>query len=622
MPSYQLDVSSGSRLVGGEMLDWSDLIEDSSSGVAAPLLGCVLRSAGPLTRVLVLGAQASHLVEQLPDGAAIDLLVRGLPDARKLASTTRLRSGVTVYCGGLDRFETPGSYDLIIALGTPSDFLTPDSVGLGHGELLGRLGGWLSVNGTLIATVDNELGFDKQFRMQIRDAYDRDDQWHRGATGFEDRALYYRELAGALDSADLVPDRVYAAFPAASSLSMLIASNAVDDPSVASTAAALAARMVQSHFSSQPALVNAYDTLIRLFEGGLTMEFAPLWIVVARPAAVATAAGSTDRASLPGLMSSEDAGRGEWRALTTLQWQDGQWTHRARPVLALSEMRERRVLRDYKELPLKVPEGPTLEALLRRLCATGSVAPVRALVQRYAAWLADAQAWPDGATGGRLFAVPSNVVVTDSGLECLDRSWFWTAALDLDVLIVRGLRDFAGRLLRSGVEHPWTPDISPDALTQTLAAMAGVEWRSSLVVVVARVEAELETVVHGGDASFEAHAYARNLEGGASQYASSGGPLRGYREALASSGRLAQALQEREGQVTWLEATLRARDIRVGEMTGTLAAIRRSLSYRMGRAITWPMRAIMNAGRRMVLSLIPPGYIGRAKALVRRLSKS
>lgn len=622
MPSYQLDVSSGSRLVGGEMLEWADLTEDSPSGVAAPLLGFVLRSAGTLRRVLVLGAQASHLVEQLPDGAAIDLLVRGLPDARKLASTTRLRSGVTVYCGGLDRFDTPGSYDLIIALGTPSDLLTPDSVGLGHGELLRTLGGWLSADGVLIATVDNELGFDKQFRMQIRGAHDGDDQWHLGATGFEDRALYYRELAGALDSAHLVSDRVYAAFPAASSFSMLIGSDDVDDPSVASTAAALAARMVQSHFSSQPALVNAYDTLIRLFEGGLTMQFAPLWVVVARPVAAAATADSAERESLPALMSSEDAGRGEWRALTTLQRQDGQWTHRARPVLPLTEMRERRVVRDYQKLPLKVPEGPTLEAFLRRSCATGNVAPVRALVQRYAGWLADAQAWPEGAAGGRLFAVPSNVVVTDGGLECLDRSWFWTDPLDLDVLIVRGLRDFAGRMLRSGAEHPWTPDISPDALTQTLAAMAGVEWQSSLVVVVARVEAELETVVHGGDASFEAQAYARNLEGGASQYASSGGPLRGYREALASSGRLAQALHEREGQVTWLEATLRARDIRVGEMTGTLSAIRRSLSFRIGRALTWPMRALMNAARRMVLSLIPPGYIGRAKSLVRRLSKS
>jgi len=93
--------------------------------------------------------------------------------------------------------------------------------------------------------------------------------------------LYYRELSGALESANLVPDVVYGAFPSADSLSVLIGSDTVDDPAIASTAAALTARMEQSHFSKQPSLVDAYDMSLRLFESGLTMEFAPLWIVVA-----------------------------------------------------------------------------------------------------------------------------------------------------------------------------------------------------------------------------------------------------------------------------------------------------------------------------------------------------
>ena len=620
MPSYQVDAASGSRLVGGEMLEWSDLTKESSPGAAAPLLSCVLRAGLPPKRVLVLGAQASDLVDEMPDGVPVDLLVRGLPDARKLASMSRLRSGVTVYCGGLDRFDTEEPYDLIVALGTPSDLLTPDSVGLGHSELLRKLAGWLSADGTLLTSVDNELGFDKQFRMKIRDTYDGDDMWHRGAPGFEDRSLYYRELSGALESANLVPDVVYGAFPSADSLSVLIGSDTVDDPAIASTAAALTARMEQSHFSDQPSLVNAHDMSLRLFESGLTMQFAPQWIVVARSVAETATPGAADRDALPALIASEDTGRSEWRALTTVQLQDGRWTHRSRPVSGLSEMRERRVLRDYGELPVLVLEGPTLEALLRRACATGSIAPVRKFVQRYAAWLADSEAWPQESAGGRLFAVPSNVVVTESGLACFDNSWSWTAHLDPDILIVRGLRDFARRLLRSGAEHPWTPDISPDALTQTLASMAGVEWLPHQVTVVARLEAELKTVMRGGDASYEAQAYASNIEGGVSQYASSGGPLRGYREALATSGRLAQALDEREGQVTWLEATLIARDIRVGEMARTLEAIRGSVSFRIGRALTWPLRATVLAARRVALSLIPPGYVRRAKALLRRLS--
>lgn len=620
MPSYQIDAASGSRLVGGEMFEWSDLAKESWPGAEAPLLSAVLRSGETPERVLVLGARASHLVDELPSGVAVDLLVRGLPDARKLASVSRLRSDVTVYCGGLDRFDTEGEYDLIVALGTPSDFMSPDSVGLGHRDLLARLGSWLSVGGTVMTSVDNELGFDKRFRLQVRDAYDRDDMWHRGATGFDDRALYYRELPGALESANLIPDSVYAAFAVADSLSVLIGSKAVDEPAIASAAAALTARMAQSHFAEEPSVVDAYDMSLRLFESGLTMEFAPLWIVIARPANGGAAASPHSGGTLPALIASEDTGRSQWRAHTTLQLQDDRWTHESRPVTALTEMRERSVLRDYSELPQLVPEGATLEALLRRACATGGIAPVRKLVQRYAEWLGDSELWPDGSAGERLFAVPSNVMVTDSGLTCFDRSWRWTAQLDQDILVVRGLRDFARRLLRSGAEHPWTPDISPDALTQTLTSMVGVEWSPHLVDVAARVEAEIKTVMHGGDATYEARAYVSNLEDGASQYASSGGPLRGYREALASSGRMAEALHEREGQVQWLEATLRARDIRVGEMDRTLLSIRGSVSFRIGRALTRPLRIIVLAARRVALSVIPTGYLSRAAKLLRKMS--
>ena len=212
--------------------------------------------------------------------------------------------------------------------------------------------------------------------------------------------------------------------------------------------------------------------------------------------------------------------------------------------------------------------------------------------------------------------MPSNVVGTADGLACVDRTWRWTAELDDDVVLVRGLRDFAGRLLRSGAEHPWNPDISPDALTQTLAAMAGIEWNPALVDAVAAIEAELDVVVNGGDATYEGLSYARNLEGGSSQFAHSSGGARGYREALASSGRMAQALHERDGQVQWLEATLRARDARVGDLDRTLEAVRGSASFRIGRFLTWPVRwpvsLAATASRRLALSMLPPGAPGRS----------
>jgi hypothetical protein len=58
--------------------------------------------------------------------------------------------------------------------------------------------------------------------------------------------------------------------------------------------------------------------------------------------------------------------------------------------------------------------------------------------------------------------LPANLLLVDDGrLEIFDPSWRFATVLPDDVLLVRGLRDFARRLLRSGAEHPWASDISP-----------------------------------------------------------------------------------------------------------------------------------------------------------------
>lgn len=87
---------------------------------------------------------------------------------------------------------------------------------------------------------------------------------------------------------------------------------------------------------------------------------------------------------------------------------------------------------------------------------------------------------------------------------------------------------------------------------------------------------------------------------------------------------MAQALHERDGQVQWLEATLRARDARVGDLDRTLDAVRGSVSFRLGRFLTWPVRwpvsMVAGASRRLALSMLPPGAPGKARKLLQRLS--
>ena len=612
-----VDPVSGARLVGGEMLQWADLERTALGGAPSVLVRDVLGGAAATgRRVLLLGPRASRLVQELPGGVDVDVLVRGLPDARAISSLAQLRSGVTVLCGSLDRFEPTASYDVVVVLDAPALLLSPDSDGLTGGEVLRRAAGWLTPDGSLVAVVENDLGLDRLLRLEVRDLYDDDDAWWRGSPGFDDRPAYHRELAALLDSAGLVADATYGAFPSSTLLSLLVSTEATSSPELATMAAAMVSRAEGAHFADHPALADPYALTLRVFDSGLALQLASAWVVVARRTGSAAAAPS-----LPAVISSEESGRRDWRAVTTVHRGPDGWLTGLRPLQAGSERRERRVARDWSALDTQVAAGPTLEAELRRASVSGDVSAVRQLVKVLWAWLQDGWRLTGTEAEGRFFCTPANLVLSGGDLRPLDASWRLSQPLEDDVLLVRSLRAFAGRLLASGAEHPWAPDISPDSLTQTLCSMVGVPVTSGVTDIVARLESELQVVVQGGDASAEALAYARNLERGRSQFVSLGGPSRGYREALSASTRLAQSLHEREGQVEWLEASLRSRDVQVAELTRTVGSLRSSASFTIGRFFTWPLRSMVGGVRRLALSAIPHGYLAKAQRLLAKVAQ-
>lgn len=621
LTAYQPDPVSGARLIGGEMLQWSDLDAGVSPGVSRQFLLRLLPSLAQSGRVLSVGPRASRCFEDMPAGVEVDVLVRGLPDARHLSSVAQLRRGVTVYCGSLDRFIPPGNYDLVVALDGPPGLCSPDSVGMSHREILQRFAKWLAPSGQLVVVLENDLGFDSLFRLRSAEE-NSDSAWYRGAAGFDRRPLYYREVDDVLHSAGLTAAGVYAAFPSIEEVGLLVGRDCVEEEALASTAAALAAQIEATHFSDQPALVDPSDLAMRLFESHQVLPLASAWVVLARPTSA-----DAPPPSLPALLAVEDAGRPQWQVLRSVERVDGQWTQRLAPVVPATETREGRVVRNYRELDTAVLSGITLEAALRKAATAHDVRQVRELVLKYAAWLAN----PPPATAGgaettgpeddlRFFAVPANLLLADGDLAVLDRTWRLSQRLSEDVLLVRGLRDFARRLLQSGAEHPWAPDINPDRLTRTLAAMAAVEVTPQLIDTVARAEAEIDLAVHGGDTVSESRAYARNLDIGRSQFVSQSGPARAYREALTLSGRLAQSLDDRESQVEWLQLTVRARDRQVGDLERQQSAVRESASFKIGRFFTWPARSLSALIRRMMLSAIPPGYLHRAMEMARRLA--
>jgi hypothetical protein len=102
--------------------------------------------------------------------------------------------------------------------------------------VLRRVAKWLTPDGVLVATIENDLGFDRLFRLQVRDRYDGDEAWHRGSLGFDDRPLYLREMRECLESAGLQPAVVYTGYPDLEDLSLLIEREAIGHPAVAATA--------------------------------------------------------------------------------------------------------------------------------------------------------------------------------------------------------------------------------------------------------------------------------------------------------------------------------------------------------------------------------------------------
>jgi hypothetical protein len=621
LTEYQPDPVSGARLVGGEMLQWSDLDSGVSPGVSRELLRRLFPSVPSRGRVLTVGPRASRCFEDAPAGTEFDVLVRALPDARHMSTVAQLRGGITVYCGSLDRFDPPVTYDLVVALDSPAALCSPDSEGLGHRDIMQRFAKWLTPNGQLVLILENDLGFENLFRLRARDD-NTDAAWYRGARGFDHRPLYYREVDDVLASAGLSRTAMYAAFPAIDEVGLLVSRECVEEQPLAETAAALAARIEATHFSDRPALVDPSDLASRLFESHQVLPLASAWVLLGR---LTSAEPAPDPTELPALLAAEDVGRPQWQALRSVERVDGRWQQRLAPVVPAMESREGRLVRDFRLLSAVLIPGMTLEAALRKAATAHDVSQIRELVVRYASWLrgepAGAGPADDGDGDPRFFAVPSNLVLAEGTIAVLDPTWRLSQRLPDDIVLIRGLRDFARRLLRSGSEHPWAPDINPDRLTQTLAAMAAVDVTTRAIDTVARTEAEVDLALEGGDAVSESVAYARNLDVGRSQFVSQSGPARAYREALTLSGRLAQALDDRESQVEWLQLTVRARDRQVGDLERQQSSLRGSASFKIGRFFTWPARGLVSLVRRMMLSAIPPGYIRRAMNLARRLAE-
>ncbi|MFC6707888.1 hypothetical protein [Flexivirga alba] len=617
----QIDPPSGALLLGGDQLQWSDLERTEPSSATSYLVSRLITSRRPRT-VLLLGPRAAQQLDAIPT-PEVGVLVRGLPDARKLSSLARERDELRVFCGGFDRFPTDRTYDVVVCLDGPTTLATPDSPSASHADLLRLVETVLAPDGVAVLSIDNTLGLDELLRLELRAKFDDDAQWFRGAPDFAQRSPYRHEIPALLTAARLRVRRAYSAYTTSQAPVLLVgdgvAADSVDSPAVRRTLTALLQHLEATHHSRTPALADPYAVARKVVAAGLLPQVAPAWLLVTGHADQ----DDTEHGKLPDVILGDDVAAPEWAAVLTLDRTGDGWLRDAVGSQGEHPLAERRLRRDIDQLGAAGfgDDGDSLQERLRQAAARGDMHDLHDNVCRYADWLLD-PGFFDPAK--RFFATPDNLLVgPDGSLTLLDPSWSWSESLDPRLAVVRGLRVFARHLLRSGAEHRWRPDISPDDLTRTLAAMADLPVDQWVIDGIAVREAETNAVLQRLSPSDESHSYATNLAAGASQFTATPGPSRGYRESLAVTGRMSQELHERGEQVEWLESSLRDRDRRVAALERELTSVRGSLSYRAGRKVTAPGRgagqAVVRAGRKGALSMLPPDFAPRAERALRKL---
>lgn len=607
------DEVSGALMINGHMITTADLDTLTAPLAIAAALQPLL--ADPVQRVLLAGPRAALLVSSVPVAQRVDVLVRGLHDARRIGEMAELREGVRLYCGTADAFQPDDSYDLVIALGGPERLLGPDSRGLGVAELIGRLTGFVREGGHLVVDVANELGLDDLVSGRPDPSLSSDEGWHVGAQGFDSRHLYANERAGVLERNELVPVVSFSALPSLDASRVLLRPEALDTADLRGRAANSSGFALDSLLANGPVLRDPRPTMAQVVEAGLLDDLAPAWLLVGQRGG-RTATTTAHR--FPILVEAETESR--WQVFDIIDeagaerrsWADG----------AVDDERSEGTL--VRLLRAETSRGRSLEVAMRDACAQRNHAAVRREVSRYATWLRQDSEW-DGRTASRVFATPSNVLVDESGDLCLiDASWRLTSSVSADEALVCGLRSFAVRLLASAAVHPWRTAATPDELTVTLAAMVGLTVTRSTIARVAHIEGEIEAMRQGvpdqvdelTQDNLDRGRFGRNL------------PVRdgvGFRELLVRDRSQASALREKEAQVAWLEGTLRHRDHYIRRLERFIENYEQTLTYRTVAAIRSPRRAAtakaVSVAKSTVNDALPPETMSRARRFAAKVLK-
>ncbi|QYC38577.1 hypothetical protein Nocox_04750 [Nonomuraea coxensis DSM 45129] len=544
------------RLVGGEMLLWSDLADMAGEpGGTADRRGAeleLIRRMVPPSggKVLLVGPHPQAIVDEVaaqagPAGeemtaemARVAVVVRSYPDACAIADR---HPALEVYCGRLEAFAADEPYDLVLALDGLLRTHSAEAPAASWAESLGALSALVAPGGRLVLGVHNDLGVDRILEARPADRDGGDDQW--APHGFDPT---YPSGPGALDaaleSAGLSVERCYAAYPARQAPRALLAREALAFDLPDALAFPLSARDGDRMLVADPLRVTRL-----VFRHRLGEELAPAWLAVTvRPPLLTKDRGAADTAG------AEEGGFRE---------------------LPLGLVQEDNVLYELTHTGLKqlpdggerpIPAGRVLEEILVEACAREDTRTVRELLTALADWVED---------GGGAAAAADSLVYDGARFAPIGDLQGPTAPPDPRVVLCRILLRFAVRLQAAGHHHPWPWPLDADELTLTLCGMAGRPCDPGDLDRARKLDAEL-----GQPAEPAEHA-----------------PT--YRDLLGARDRLADQLTAALARIARLETKLSYRERELVRAKGKLrrtqrkaTAYRRTLGYRLSRRLARPRR--------------------------------
>jgi hypothetical protein len=412
------------QLIGGEMPEYAEQLPPAGGRLARHLAE---RLPGG-TRILLAGPHDPALIAALASGREVTCLLRSHPDA--LAQDLRGVPGLRILCGTLPKLAEPDRYDAILALDGTTRLCSPDGPQLDWPDTIRLLKSTLRPGGTLLLTVENELGVHRLVDPGIPTAARTGDRRPLGefgtAPGRADR------LAAALDAEGLPVAGLAAAWPLPGHPTLLVTPETFRYGPV-DALAALAAGAVATAYASNPVLTDPRRLAGAAVRRGLGTELAPGWLAVAH-----RAPAGEPSVPLPAVLLATARSVAELAGAP-----DGTWIRRT--VRILDDANDRAPVPDE---PL--PSGRLLEELLLTAALRHELPALRRLI---AGWMV---ALPTAAAGNVLVDGDRYALLDPDAPACPD-----------------ALTRFARVLTTGGYAHPWPAITQVSRLTAILAGAAG-----------------------------------------------------------------------------------------------------------------------------------------------------